>query len=139
MNNVNIIGRLTRSPEMRYLNSGVAVANFSIAIDKQLSKDKKQEFEAQGKPTADFINVVAWNKTAEFVAENLDKGLMVGVNGRLESGRYENDQGQTIYTTDVNAQSITMIEWKNREETNNSNQNNNFQDFNPVENTDIPF
>ena len=66
MNNVVLIGRLTRDPELRYLpNSGTPVANFSLAVDKQLSKEKKQEFETKGQPTADFINIVVWNKPAE--------------------------------------------------------------------------
>ncbi len=65
MNICILIGRLTRDPEIRYLQSGTAVAQFTLAVDKQLSRDKKQEFEAQGKPTADFIRIVAWGKLAE--------------------------------------------------------------------------
>lgn len=134
MNNVNLIGRLVRSPELRYLpGAGTAICNFTIAIDRQLSKEKKQEMESQNKPTADFINIITWGKTAEFAANYLDKGLMVGISGRLQSGKYEDKEGRTIYTTDVNCSEITMIDWKDKE-TENVN-----QDFYPVENSDIPF
>lgn len=117
MNSVNLVGRLTRDPEMRYLQSGTAVTKFSIAIDKGLSKEKKQEMESQNKPTADFINIVTWGKTAEFAGTYLAKGLLVGINGRLESGSYEKD-GIRRYTTDVNCNNITMIEWKEKQDDN---------------------
>lgn len=139
MNSVNLIGRLTRDPEMRYLEgTGTAMCRFSIAIDKGLSKDKKAEMEGQGKPTADFINIVTWAKTAEFVANYLKKGQQVGVTGRLQSGSYQNKEGQTIYTTDVNCNEITMIDWGDKKEGNNNNTGEH-QDFHPIENTDIPF
>lgn len=132
MNNVNLIGRLVRDPEMRYLQSGMAVCNFTLAIDKGLSKDKKAEFETQNKPTADFINIVAWNKTAEFAGQWLKKGLQVGVSGKLQSGKYEKD-GVTHYTTDVNVYEITMIEWAEK-------QDNNLDGFVPVSTDEnIPF
>ena len=69
MNCVILIGRLTRDPELRYIpNTGTPVATFSLAVDKQLSKEKKMELEAQGRPTADFINIVVWGKQAEHCA-----------------------------------------------------------------------
>lgn len=139
MNSVNLIGRLTRDPEMRYLEgTGTAMCRFSIAIDKGLSKDKKAEMEGQGKPTADFINIVTWAKTAEFVANYLKKGQQVGVAGRLQSGSYQNKEGQTIYTTDVNSNDITMIDWNNDKE-NNAGSPQIAQDFHPIENESIPF
>ena len=144
MNNWTGIGRLTRDPEMRYIaGSGRAVTNFSIAIDKGLSKDKKEEWEAQGKATADFINIVAWGKTAEFAANYLAKGLQVGITGRLETGSYQAKEGHTVYTTEVNCSNITMVEWKS--DNNNMNQAADHGDFSDVEGfqptnmDDVPF
>lgn len=138
MNSVNLIGRLCRDPELRYLPAGTAIGNFTIAIDRGLSKEKKQEFESKGQATADFINIVTWAKTAEFAANHLKKGALVGISGRLQSGKYENKEGQTIYTTDVNCNEITMVEWGDKKNNNNTN-NTDTQDFHPVANDDIPF
>lgn len=141
MNNVNIIGRLTRDPQVRQLQNGTSVTNFTLAIDKGLSKEKKEEFEAQNKPTADFINIVAWGKTGEFAGNYLAKGLRVGITGRLESGRYEDKDGKIVYTTDVNAFNIAMIDWKDNKGMNQSN-NDDFPDiegFHPTNNDSIPF
>lgn len=110
MNNVVLIGRLTRDPELRYIPSGRAVTRFSLAIDKMLSKEKKQEMESRGQATADFVNIVVWGRMAENCANYLSKGKLVGVNGRIESGRYEKD-GRTIYTTDVVANQVEFLEW----------------------------
>jgi len=74
INNVNLVGRLTKDPELKYIpGSGTAVTNFTLAIDRGLSKDKKKELEAQGKPTADFIRTVVWGKQAENCANYLKK------------------------------------------------------------------
>ena len=133
INNFNGIGRLTRDPELRYTQAGQSICSFTIAIDRQLSKDKKQEMESKGQATCDFINIVTWAKTAEFSANYLKKGLMVGISGRLQSGKYENKEGQTIYTTDVNCNEITMVEWQDKGSDNNT------QDFHPIDNDSIPF
>ena len=121
MNNVSLIGRLTRDPELRYTQSGVAVVRFNIAVDRRMSKQRKREAEAANQPTADFISCTAWNKTAEFInctawrqtaeliANYFKKGNRIGVTGRIQTGSYEKD-GQTIYTTDIVADSIDFIE-----------------------------
>ena len=135
MNSWTGIGRCVRDIELRYLQNGTATSSFTIAIDKGLSKEKKQEFESQNKPTADFINIVTWAKTAEFAANYLKKGSQVGISGRLQSGKYTNKEGQTIYTTDVNCNNITMIDWGDKKENTGGH-----QDFHPVANDDsIPF
>lgn len=110
MNNVVLIGRLTRDPELRYIPSGTAVANFSLAVDKGLSREKKQEMESKNQPTADFINITVWGKMGENCANYLQKGRLVGVQGRIQTGKYEKD-GRTVYTTDVVANQVEFLEW----------------------------
>lgn len=110
MNNWIGIGRLTRDPELRYLpgNNNSAVTNFTLAIDRNMSKERRQEAESKGQPTADFINITAWGKTAELVNNYLNKGSQVAVQGRIQTGRYEKD-GQMIYTTDVIAERVEFL------------------------------
>ncbi len=144
MNNVVLIGRLTRDPELRYIpNSGQAVANFSLAIDKNLPKDKKQEMEAKNQPTADFVNIVTWGKIAENCANYLVKGRLVGVQGRIQSGSYEAKDGTRRYTTDVVANTVEFLEWGDSKPQGDSNSNSSdysdLQDFHPIDNDDIPF
>ncbi len=101
MNNVIIIGRLTRDPEMRSTPSGHSVTKFTIAVDKGMSKEKKQQAEAAGQPTADFISCVAWNKTAELISQYITKGSQIGIQGKIQTSNYEDNDGKRIYRTDV--------------------------------------
>ena len=135
MNNVVLIGRLTRDPELRYLQTGTALCKFGLAVDKNLSKDKKQEMEAKGQYTADFINIVVWGKMAENCADYLAKGRLVGIQGRIQSGSYTADDGTKRYTTDVVANNVEFLEWGDK-----SNQQNDIPDgFYPVDDDNIPF
>ncbi len=150
MNSVLLIGRLTRDPELRYLSNGMAVSRFSIAVDKDLSREKKQEFESKGQPTADFINIVVWGKQAENCANYLVKGRLVAIQGRIQTGSYTAQDGSKRYTTDVVADRVQFLEWG---ETKQGSQNVN-RDFNtnrdfgididvdgfhPTDDDDIPF
>lgn len=110
MNMVNLLGRLVRDPELRYTPSGTANCKFTLAVNKNLAKDKREEFESQGKPTADFIQVVVWGKTAENCANYLVKGRQVVVEGSIQTGSYDNAQGQKVYTTDVLASRVHFID-----------------------------
>ncbi len=143
MNNVVLIGRLTRDPELRYIpNSGQAVSTFSLAIDKAISKEKKQEMESKNQPTADFINIVVWGRMAENCANYLAKGRLVAVQGRLQSGSYEAKDGTRRYTTDVVAQNVEFLEWGDKTQGSTESKGSDFsdaQDFHPIENDDIPF
>lgn len=133
MNNCVLTGRMTRDADLKYLQgAGTPVTNFSIAVDKELSKDKKAEFESQGKPTADFINIVAWGKTAEAVANYTSKGLKVAVQGRLQSQSWEDDTGNRRYATKVVAERVEFLEWKDK-------QNDIPDGFYPVDDENIPF
>lgn len=112
MNQVVLIGRLTKDPELRYVaTTGNAMTRFTLAVDRNLSRDKKQEMEAKGQPTADFIGIVVWGKQAENCANYLAKGRLVAVNGRIQTGSYEGQDGQRRYTTDVVAQNVQFLEW----------------------------
>ena len=114
MNNVTLIGRLTKDPELRYLqggNSG-AVARFTVAVDKQLSREKKAEMESKDQPTADFINIVVWGKLAENVTKFTQKGKRVASTGRIQTGSYQAQDGSRRYTTDVVASNVEFIDWK---------------------------
>jgi len=110
MNQVNLTGRLVRDPEVRHTQSGLMQASFTIAVDKQLSKDKKDALRASGKPTADFPRIVTWGKTAEVVSNNLVKGRKVLVEGMLTTGQYKDQNGTTHYTTDVVANKVEFMD-----------------------------
>ena len=110
MNNVVLIGRLCADPELRYTPSGVATCSFRLAVDKGLSKDKKQEMESKGQPTADFINIVVWGKQAENCANYLAKGRLVAIQGRLQSRSWETENGRR-YVTEVVANQVQFLEW----------------------------
>ena len=132
MNNVILIGRLTRDPELKYLaNTGTPVATFNLAVDKQLSKEKKQELAEKGEPTADFINIVVWGKQAENCANYLAKGRLVAIQGRLQSRSWETENGKR-YATEVVANQVQFLEWGEKD--------NDIPDgFSPVEDDNIPF
>ena len=110
MNNVVLIGKLTRDPEMRVLQSGTATTRFTLAVDRAMSKEKKQEAQGKGNPTADFVPVTVWGKQAESCANYLTKGRMVAVSGRITTGSYEKE-GKTVYTTEVTAERVQFLEW----------------------------
>lgn len=145
MNSVVLIGRLARDPELRFVpGSGMAVANFTLAIDKGLTREKKQEFEAQGKPTADFVRIVVWGKQAENASQYLAKGKLVAVQGSIQTGSYKATSGETKYTTEVLANRVEFLEWgdkaKDSEKDDFSFGAGNFEDFQSVDDDDdVPF
>lgn len=104
MNKVILIGRFTRDPEIRYTQSGICSANFSIAIDRK--------YKQEGQPDADFPRVVAWGKTAEFIEKYFRQGMKIVIEGRIQTGKYTSKEGQTVYTTDVVAESVEFAESK---------------------------
>lgn len=111
MNNVSLVGRLTRDPELRYTSeSSMAVARFSIAIDRPSKKD--------GEKQTDFPNIVVFGKQAESCERFLSKGRQVGIQGRIQTGSYTNKDGVKVYTTDVVANYVEFLggrEEKNEE------------------------
>lgn len=138
MNKVVLIGYLTKDPDLRYTQNGRAMATFILAVDKQLSREKKQEMEAQGKATADFPRVTAWGKQAENLSKYLKKGKQCAVEGSIQTGMYKDKDGKTVFTTDVLANNIEYL--NNSQEKNNRNNNDDFfDDFNDIEDGGIPF
>ena len=108
MNCVSLIGRLVRDPELRYAQTGTAMCRFTIAVDRRMSKQKRQEAQANNQPTADFISCTAFGQVAELIANYHRKGSQIGVEGRIQTGSYEKE-GRTIYTTDVVVSNLTFI------------------------------
>lgn len=100
LNHITIMGRLTRDPELRRTGSGVAVANFTIAVDRDFSgKDG-------GEKETDFIDCVAWRQTGEFVSKYFTKGRMAVVSGRLQVRKWQNKDGENRYSTEVVAENV---------------------------------
>lgn len=110
MNKVILMGRLTRNPETRYTQTNnTCVANFTLAVNRRFAKDSEIK--------ADFIPVVAWNKTGEFVSKYFQKGKQVAVVGRMQTRNWEDDQGQKHYATEVIAEEVYFADSANKTET----------------------
>lgn len=145
MNNVNLIGRLTKDPELRYAITGTPITRFTVAVNRKLSREKRQELEAQGKPTADFIMCQAFGNMAELIANYFSKGNLIGLEGSIQTGSYKNNEGRTVFTTDVIVNNIDFIQSNNTNNipANNTNISNDAgsidNGFFPVDNEDIPF
>lgn len=115
MNSVNLIGRLVRDPELRYTQSQQAVCSFTLAVDKGLSRDKREELESAGKPTADFPRIMVWGKMGENASTYLSKGRRCAIEGRIQTGSYQDrETGKTVYTTDIIADKVEFIDSQNR-------------------------
>lgn len=102
MNKVILLGRICKDIELRYSQSGTAFGSFSLAVDRKFSKDKE----------TDFINCKAFGKTAETISKYLGKGRQVVVEGRIQTGSYDNKEGQKVYTTDVMVDSFYFADSK---------------------------
>ena len=145
MNSVVLIGRLVKDVELRFIpGSGQAVANFTLACDKDLSRDKKQEFENQGKPTADFPRIVVWGKQAENCSQYLSKGKMVAVQGSIQTSTYKDSNGETRYQTEVLANKVQFLERGEKAEKKQDDDfsfgASSFEDFQSIESEeDLPF
>lgn len=114
MNKAILIGRLTRDPELRYTSSNRAVCQFTVAIDRPFTN------QATGQREADFINVVAWDKTGENVGKYMTKGRLVAVEGRIQTRNYDNNEGRKVYVTEVVANNVQFLESRNAQATNSS-------------------
>lgn len=111
MNSVQLSGRLTKNLELRVLtnNNKTSVVNFILAVDKEISREKKQECEKQGRQTADFIPVTVFGKPAENCANYLGKGSKVIITGKITTGSYKDQSGETKYTMQVTADRVEFV------------------------------
>ena len=122
MNKVVLVGRLTAKPELRYTASNTAYTRFSVAVNRNFTN-------ADGKRDADFINVVAWRKQAETISKYFDKGNLIALEGRLQTGSYDDKDGNKRYTVDVALDNFEFVESKAaRESSSNSSTPYDFQD-----------
>ena len=102
MNSVQLVGRFTKDPEVRYSDGGKSIARFSLAVDRRIRSENG--------PTADFPNCVAFGKTAEFIEKYFSKGMRIGIQGRIQTGSYTNQDGNKVYTTDVVVENCEFVE-----------------------------
>jgi len=111
MNKVSIVGRLTRDPEIRYSQgeNASAIARFSVAVNRKFKN-------SEGNYEADFINCVAFGKSGEFIEKYFQKGMAIGLTGRIQTGSYTNKDGVKVYTTDIVAEEIEFVESKSNGE-----------------------
>lgn len=130
MNKVVLMGRLTKDPETRYTQTNnIQVTSFTLAVNRRFTKDGEQQ--------ADFINIVSWNKTAEFVSKYFRKGQQVGVIGRIQTRNYDDDKGVKHYITEVIAEEVYFTDSKKEGQANTTIDTTN--DFEISNSDDLPF
>ena len=143
MNSICLVGRLTKNVELRYTPSNVAVATFTLAVNRTFKNEN-------GDREADFINCVMWRQQAENLANWAKKGALIGITGRIQTRSYDNQQGQRVYVTEVVAETFQLLESRNSQGQNQGQQRQAQQetpDFSRSENTnpldisddDLPF
>ena len=109
INNVTLVGRLTKDVELKYTPANQAVAQFTLAVNRTFKN-------ANGERESDFINCVIWRKSAENFANFVKKGALIGITGRIQTRNYENGQGQRVYVTEVVAENFQMLESRNQQQ-----------------------
>lgn len=113
INRVVLVGRLTRDPELKYTQSGIAVCRFTLAVNRPFKNQ-------QGENEADFINCVAWRKQAENTANFLKKGSLTGIDGRIQTSSFEGKDGNRVFMTEVVADSVQFLEPRSAQDNQNS-------------------
>ena len=108
LNNVSLVGRLTKDVDLRYTPSNVAVATFTLAVNRTFKNEN-------GEREADFINCVMWRQQAENLANWAKKGALIGITGRIQTRSYDNQQGQRVYVTEVVAETFQLLEGKGQQ------------------------
>lgn len=104
INKVVLVGRITKDPELRKTQSGLSTVRFTIACNRRFAKEGQQQ--------ADFIGCVAWRQSADFMANYVKKGALLGVEGSIQTGSYTDNTGKTVYTTDVVCDNVQILEQK---------------------------
>ena len=135
-----IAGRLTKDVDLRKTGSGTSVASFTLAVNRRFAKEGEQE--------ADFINCVAWKQSADFLAQYAGKGDLIGVEGRIQTRSYDDQNGRKVYVTEVVCDNVSILASKNKEQATNNAQTaqnqatNDFSGFGStfnIESDDLPF
>lgn len=135
INNVTLVGRLTRDPELRYTPSNIAITTFNLAVNRNFKNQA-------GDREADFINCMIWRQQAENFANWVKKGALVGITGRIQTRSYDNQQGQRVYVTEVVAESFQTLEKKGNTANHSSMENQmppSFGSTNPLDISDDDF
>ena len=114
INNVALTGRLVREPEVKSTQSGISVMSNTIAVERKFKN-------SNGERETDFINIVAWRKTAETMGQYLNKGSLVGIEGNIQTRNYENNEGRIIYVTEVVIDNFSFLESRSESQQNNYN------------------
>jgi single-strand DNA-binding protein len=127
INRVVLVCRITRDPEVRQTPSGISNCQFTVAVDRQYQSQN-------GERQADFINCVAWRNQADFIGNYIKKGYMIGVEGRIQTRSYQDQQGQTRYVTEVVADSVSNLQPRNTATNSNGSYDNNNQQQNYQQN-----
>ncbi|HEO2983124.1 TPA: single-stranded DNA-binding protein, partial [Streptococcus agalactiae] len=130
INNIVLVGRMTKDAELRYTPSNQAVATFSLAVNRNFKNQS-------GEREADFINCVIWRQQAENLANWAKKGALVGITGRIQTRNYENQQGQRIYVTEVVAENFQLLESRNSQQQTNQSGNSSNSYFGNANKMDI--
>ncbi|MFR1799870.1 MAG: single-stranded DNA-binding protein [Enterococcus casseliflavus] len=113
INNLTLVGRLTKDPDLKYTGNGTAVATFTLAVNRNFTNQS-------GEREADFISCVIWRKPAETLANYAKKGVLIGVTGRIQTRSYDNQQGQKVYVTEVIADNFQLLESKKADSSQNT-------------------
>jgi single-strand DNA-binding protein len=132
MNKVILIGRLGQDPELRYTPNGVAVCNFSLAVERSFTNQ-------EGEREVDWIDIVVWRKQAENCANHLGKGRLVAVEGRLQIRSYETNEGQKRRVSEVVANNVRFLDWPDDNKKRNNNNNNSSNNGAGEDDIDVPF
>ena len=138
INNVTLVGRLTKDVDLRYTSTATAVGTFSLAVNRQFTNQA-------GEREADFINCVIWRKSAENFANFTRRGSLVGITGRIQTRNYEGNDGKRVYITEIVADNFTLLEPKQtteqrpRESTRERQQEQKRSNYNDFNNTPDPF
>ena len=130
MNKVVLVGRLTKSPELRYTSQGTAVAGFTLAVNRRVKKDQEKQ--------ADFITIVVWGTMGENCSKYLHKGSQAAVCGRIQTRNYENKEGKKVYVTEIVAEEVQFLDSKKDPKNNQEEFGMPTDDFTPIDD-DMPF
>lgn len=128
INKVVLVGRLTKDIELRYTQSNKAYTKFTLAVNRTYNKDE-----------TDFIQCVAWDKSAENMSKFVGKGRLLGIDGRIQTGSYDNKDGVRVYTTEVIADSVQFLDKKTEDNGMYPEQDKRQRDYNREDNSDLPY